>query len=115
MHDLKFSNDIISAVKKELSKTGVKGKAGIITVNVRLGALGHVKPEGLRQTFDQIAKEEGLKNIKLVIQPLELEIRCRDCGFVSKHSKPVLSCPKCDGGNFDIDNMKEFLIESIVL
>lgn len=114
MHDIKFSQEIINAIKKEISRPGSKISPKRITVNVRLSTIGHVKPEGLKETFRQLAAAEGFDNVKLVVKPLEIEVKCRDCGCLTMHSKPVLACPECGSGNFNIDSLKEFLIESIL-
>jgi len=109
MHDLKYSHSIASAVKKTIGSKKVKQ----VVVNVRLSPLSHVRPEGLAETFKQVAESEGLSGVELSILPLEFSIKCRGCGLVSQHAQPVLNCPKCKSTDFDIDGFDEFLIDSV--
>ena len=112
MHDLKFANEIIASIKNDLARKG-KSASNNITVNIRLSPLTHVTPEGLTETFKQLASAGGFGDAKLDIKPLEFEVFCRDCKAVSKAIKPIFNCPKCKSADFDIIKEKEFVIDSI--
>lgn len=107
MHDLKFAGEIIAAIKKNR-------KNGPLKVTVGLSPLTHVTPEGLSETFRHAAESEGLGKVDLIVKPLEFTMNCRSCKHASKHSRAVLSCPKCGGSDFDIDIGREFVVESVV-
>ncbi|MFA5143304.1 MAG: hydrogenase maturation nickel metallochaperone HypA [Candidatus Omnitrophota bacterium] len=110
MHDLRYANEILAALK---NKNVSKGRAKDVTVNVRLSPFSHVRPEGLNETFRLLAGSEGYGNVKLDVKALEFEMHCRSCGRESRHAKAVFKCPYCDSADFDIQKNEEFYIDSI--
>jgi Zn finger protein HypA/HybF involved in hydrogenase expression len=113
MHDLKFSNEIIFIVKREIKKLGKEAASKPIVVNVSLSPLSHVKPEGLNETFKQLVRGEGFKDIRLNVKPMEFDLYCKACKKLSKITEPVFSCPSCKSGDVDFDMKKEFFVDSI--
>jgi len=110
MHDLKYANEILRVLKNKGIK---KGKSKNITVNVRLSPFSHVKLEGLNETFQLLAENEGYDNVKLDIKPLKFGMHCKSCNRDSEHEKAVFKCPHCDSGDFDIKKNDEFCVDSI--
>lgn len=110
MHDLKYANEILEALRKKDVK---KGKSKKVIVSVRLSPFSHVRPEGLNETFQLLAENEGYDNVKLDIKPLKFGMHCKSCNRDSEHEKAVFKCPHCDSGDFDIKKNEEFCVDSI--
>ena len=108
MHDLKFANDILLALKK----SGVDRSKNVI-VRILLSPFTHVTPEGLTETARYILGHEGFKNTSLDIKPLPYKLVCKKCKKTTEHNKPVFSCPECSSEDFDIIKESEFRIEGI--
>ena len=51
MHDLKYANEILSALKKNITAEDNKS---VIVINVKLSPFSHVRPEGLNETLNSI-------------------------------------------------------------
>lgn len=110
MHDLKFANEVLFVLRKNVGDLG-KGKR--VTVHARLSPFSHVTPEGLRQTFGQLAGGTEFTAARLDIQPLPFELLCRRCGRLSKAEAVLFACPHCTSADFDINKEKEFFVESV--
>jgi hydrogenase nickel insertion protein HypA len=110
MHDVTFAARIIALLKKELSK---QVKVNKVKVNIILGPFTHVSFESLRSAFEVLNEKEGIKNVVLDIKSEKAVIRCNKCGVLTEISEPVATCPKCDCGDFQIENAEEFVIQSI--
>jgi len=115
MHDLKFANETLFILKREVVKLGKSAESKPITVNVALSPLSHVKPEGFRETFKHIleAEAKNLKNVNLNINPMQFDVYCKACKKLSKVTAPTFQCPGCKSGDIEFDMQKEFFVESI--
>jgi Zn finger protein HypA/HybF involved in hydrogenase expression len=115
MHDLKFANETIFILKREIAKLGKSALSKPIIVNVALSPLSHVKPDGFRETFKHILSHEApdLKNIRLNINTMQFDIYCKACKKLSKVSAPTFECPGCKSSDLEFDMQKEFFVESI--
>lgn len=110
MHDLKYANQILTALK---SNTAAKNTSADVAVNVRLSPFSHVRPEGLRETFKLLAENEGYGHVRLSISTLDFKMNCKECGKVSQHAEPVFECPHCKGCDFEIEKGDEFCMDNI--
>lgn len=110
MHDLKYANQIMGALTKHIAG---RVRYGAIIVNVRLSPFSHVRPEGLAETFQLLAENEGYANVRLNIKTLDFTMRCKGCGRDSRHAEPVFDCPHCKGQDFDIEKGDEFYVDNI--
>lgn len=109
MHDLKYANQIIDALKKELGDR----RHAAATIDVYLSPFSHVTPERLKDVFEMLAGDEGYTKARLNVNIAEFRIHCNECGKKWKSSKPTFKCPKCDSVDFDLEKWEEFYIESI--
>ena len=111
MHDLMFSKDIVRAINEKL-KTLDK-TARIAAVNIALSPMSHVKPEALNETFKAMVKGTEFEKIALKIKPLKLNMECGSCNAGFSVEKPTFACPKCGSSSINLEDSKEFLVESI--
>ena len=110
MHDLKYANEILEALKKS---SACKDKSDAIVINVKLSPFSHVTAEGLNATFELLVEDEGYSHIQLNTQTSEFTIHCKNCKRSSKHREPVFNCPDCNNYDFDIEKGDDFCIDSI--
>ena len=110
MHDLKYANEILNALKKNAAE---KDKSRGIVVNIKLSPFSHVTAEGLDATFQLLMEGEEYGKVRLNIQTSEFSIHCKNCKHDSKHREPVFECPNCKSYDFDIGKGVEFCIDSI--
>lgn len=115
MHDLKFANEAIFILKREITKLGKRAESKPIIVNVALSPLSHVKPEGFRETFNHMLAHEapGLKDVRLNIAAMQFDLYCKACKKLSKVSEPAFQCPACKSADLDVEMGKEFFVDSI--
>lgn len=113
MHDLKYANEILSAIERKAAAEARDIVSSKVTVNVSLSPFSHVTARGLKETFGQLLSEATRKNIGLNIIPLEYELHCRSCKNISKGAKPIFECPRCKSADFDIEKEPEFTIDSV--
>ncbi len=111
MHDLMFSKEIIAAISNKAETLGKDEE--VTSVNVRLSPLSHVKADTLNDTFSLMIKETPYSKVRLVIDRLGLDIRCRSCNNVFTVDEPTFECPKCLNKDIDIVHNKEFVVESV--
>jgi Zn finger protein HypA/HybF involved in hydrogenase expression len=115
MHDLKFANEAVFILKREIEKLGPASESKHIIVNVALSPLSHVKPDGFKKTFEAVLAHEAgnLKDVKLNIKPMRLDLFCKTCKKLSKISAPVFECPICKSADLEFEMEKEFFVDSI--
>ena len=113
MHDLTFTNEIISALN--IKQNSTPNGSRITSVSASLSPLSHVKPETLTETFNAMVKGTEFEDIKLTIKVMPLEIKCRSCNHQFNVDKPTTKCPKCDNSDLDILYCKEFIVDSITI
>jgi len=111
MHDLMFSKEIVRAINEKL-KT-IDKTARVVAVNIALSPMSHVKPENLTETFKAMIKGTDLEKIALKIRPLKLIMECGSCNAEFPAEKPTFECPKCGSSAINLEDSKEFLVESI--
>jgi len=110
MHETRFINEIFTVLKQKLGKDIVSGR---IVVNARLSPFSHVMPEGLQESFKELSKAEGFKNVRLKILPLEILLECKNCNRISRIAKRIFACPFCNSMDINIQMDKEFFVESV--
>jgi len=111
MHEALFSKEIISVLNHKLKR--LDGNFKIAYVNVRLSPLSHVRPESLNAAFLQMLKMNNLENIPLNIKPSEVKLECKTCGKRFKVFKPTFACLYCKSKDLNIEEDREFLVESV--
>jgi len=70
-------------------------------------------PEGLQESFRELSKGEGFKNVCLNILPLEIILKCNNCKRTKTIIKRAFSCPFCNSADVNLQMDKEFFVESI--
>lgn len=98
MHEMSIAQSLIEIIQEEMVKHGAQH---LRSVRLQVGEMSAVVPESLSFSFEVITAGTPLEGAKLVIEPVPLEGRCRDCGRSFKIKDYVFLCPECNGSRID--------------
>lgn len=111
MHELSIAHQLVSVA----SEAAVE--AGAVRVNrvvLRLGVLAGVVREALEFAYEIVIEGTPLAGSKLVIEPVDLLVRCDACGIDTAPCSPArLRCPRCDAPTATILAGRELELRSI--
>jgi hydrogenase nickel incorporation protein HypA/HybF len=92
MHELAISESITELVVDCAQRGHI---ARVARVVVEIGAAAGVDPDALMFCFPVTTVETAAAGAELVINRVELQMRCEDCGEVYSPKTQVSSCPIC--------------------
>jgi len=110
MHELAITEGILRLAVPEAEKQGAKR---IIAINLKLGALTDIVPSCIEHYLQYSAAGTIAEGAKIVVKPIPVGIRCRDCGWSGEIEKHVFSCPGCGSENVEITQGREYYVESL--
>ncbi len=96
MHELSIAEALVAAVRREL---GALSPASVRRVRVQVGALRLVEPTALQFCYAAAARENGLEQSELILEPVAGRAACRHCGGQFAIEEPVFLCPRCDSAD----------------
>ena len=119
MHEFSIMSQIVQAILNEAKKNQLKTISKVI---LEVGELTFLGEEQLRFCYDVLSKDNLLHSSELVIEKVEPEIECTECGFSGNleyleadefHFRlPKFTCPECDS-KVDIIKGKDCVIREI--
>ena len=118
MHEFAMAQGIFNTVYD----TATANDAIEVTeVVIEIGRLAMLNPEQLKFMLGAICEGEELtKNAELIINTIDVDIRCHNCGFEgigdiddSDHYAPMILCPKCESHRVEVINGKDITVRSI--
>ncbi len=120
MHEYSVVSELISALLPKLDDHPGRVSAVILVK----GELRILSDTSLQNAFELLAQETRLEGAELVIEPVEVRVRCRSCGFEGspEHVReesfhfaiPILSCPTC-GAEVDIEAGRELYVDRVTI
>jgi len=114
MHELQIATNIISIVEEEICKAGKT--EDVKYVYFIAGRMRAIIPETLQFSFDvQKKKHKQLENSKLLIEEIDIVIRCKDCENQQTINEPAFYCDNCNSTNIEIVTGNELYVDSIEL
>jgi hydrogenase nickel incorporation protein HypA/HybF len=111
MHEMGIAMEIIDIAKASIPAD--MQDARIERINLQVGKLSAVVADSLRFCFDLAAKETPLEGAELVIEELDVVVRCNQCQSRWTVTEPVFICPRCQDGDIAILSGRELDIKSI--
>jgi len=120
MHEYSVISELISSVLPQL-----EDHAGQVTaVFLVKGELRILSDTALRNAFELLSHETRLEGAELVIEPIEVRVRCRSCDYMgpAEHVReelfhfaiPILTCPSCSG-EVDIEAGRELYVDRVTM
>ena len=110
MHELVIVEGILDVVVPEARKHGANQ---ILSIRLKVGELSGVIPECVREYFTVAARGTMAEGAKVLIDPLPIRIRCRDCRGENEIRRGMDACPVCGSRQFRIISGREYYIESV--
>ena len=112
MHEAGIVINIIDLVKESIPRDELKL---LESIELRMGKMCNVLPEALEFCFRSFVENTPLNNINLIIEEMDLDVYCRDCGESSHSSDFIFSCPKCRNNNLEIIGGNDLVISKLHL
>ncbi len=112
MHELSVCQGMI----RQLVQIAAEHKAvGISKVVLRIGPLAGVEPHLLEQAFPIASAGTVAAGASLVMEPLPIRVRCRQCGAESEAEPNRLLCAACGDWHTQLISGDEMLLASVEL
>lgn len=110
MHELSLIENMLD----QLSDLKRRHKLKEITdVYVTVGELAGVDIRFLQSSYDLFVPQTDWSNLKMHIESVPWQIRCRDCGLEQRVIEYNNKCERCESQNTETIAGKEFLIQRI--
>ena len=120
MHEYSVVSELISALLPKLEEHDGRVSAVILVK----GELRILSDMALKNAFELLACGTRLEGSELVIEPVEVRVRCRACDYegVADHVReesfhfaiPILSCPTC-GAEVDVEAGRELYVDRVTI
>ena len=112
MHELTLTEGILSIVSSEQKKSGF---SRVLEIDLRIGEYSGVIPNCIEEFFPLAAKDTAAEGAKLVMEIVEAEFSCLDCGFRGKLVKHSACCPQCGSTAIRMTSGREFYVSNLVV
>lgn len=111
MHELSICQALISKIEEiAISRSGQ-----VRTVRVGIGPLSGIEPQLLENAYPLACAGTCAESSKLVIEPMNIRVRCHSCGAESVATANRLVCGKCGDWRTDLLSGDELLLLQIEL
>jgi len=120
MHEYSVVSELISALLPKLEEHPGDVSAVILVK----GELRILSDTAMKSAFELLAQGTRLEGAELVIEPVEVRVRCRGCGYAgaADHVReesfhfaiPILSCPSC-GAEVDVEAGRELYVDRVTV
>lgn len=84
-------------------------------VRVSVGVLSGIEPALLDGAAKRLFFEHGHLRARLVVESVDLLVRCSGCGESFEVRDLVFRCPSCDGGRVQVLRGDSLVLESVQL
>lgn len=111
MHEMGIALQIIDITRASIPSDMAAPR--VRKIFLTLGKLSAVVPESLRFCFDVAIQETDLEGAELVIEEVEVQARCTDCGHQWTLQTPSFQCDRCSGTHIQMISGRELDIASI--
>jgi hydrogenase nickel incorporation protein HypA/HybF len=120
MHEYSVASELISALLPKIEEHPGRVTAVILVK----GELRILSDAAMRSAFELLSRETRLEGAELVIEPVEVRVRCGACGYEGSADHvceeafhfaiPILSCPTC-GGEVDVTAGRELYVDRVTI
>ena len=116
MHELAIAQQIVRTILAEMNRIGA---TAVRSIEVDIGTLEGLPPEGLAQAFDVESKDTLLEGVELRVALVPSVATCPACGATRELTTPreshvaevFLSCPRC-GSMMEFHGGRGFIVRS---
>lgn len=112
MHELSIALSIIELAEEEARKAN----AGSITkIEVEIGTMAGVENDALLFCWESARTGTMARNAELVINSIQAEAQCLDCGNVFTIAHFYAECPSCKSFRFQVSKGKELRVSALLV
>ncbi len=112
MHELSVCQALLQEVGKVAAS---RGASAVERITIEVGRLSGVEPELLARAFEVARAGTCASQAALVIQTLEITVRCTECGASSRAEPTRLLCGACSGYRTRITAGDELRLRAVEL
>ena len=118
MHEFAMAQGIFNTV---MDTAEANDAIEVTEIVVEIGRLAMLNPEQLKFMLGVMCEGEELtKNVEMIINNIDVEIKCYNCGFEgagnvddSDHYAPMVLCAECESHRVQVINGKDITVRSI--
>ena len=110
MHELSIAVNIVDIVEESALRENAK-KITDITIDV--GTQSGVVLEALSMAMESAIKDTMLESAKIIINVVEAEARCLECGTLYAPDDLFTPCPKCNSLQIEMVKGKDLKVRSL--
>jgi hydrogenase nickel incorporation protein HypA/HybF len=112
MHELSIALSIVDLAEEEARKAN----AIIISkVEVEIGTMAGIDPDALLFAWDSVVHGTIAQQSTLVINTIQAEAHCLECGKDFPAENFLVQCPYCSSYRYQITKGKELRISSLMV
>ncbi|MBI4865236.1 MAG: hydrogenase maturation nickel metallochaperone HypA [Candidatus Riflebacteria bacterium] len=111
MHELSLAQSLLDIVCREAAR--LSAAVRVNAVNMKVGRFTALDRDALSFWFGLLAKEQLGTAPDLVIEEVDLVVKCPGCGAQERLEDPPIVCPRCGNGAVEIVSGRELDVWSI--
>ena len=110
MHELTVISNIFTIILKTAEKNNLRK---ISKISLKMGRQRHLATDLMKFAFDSVSKNTIAEKAELLIERVDIKMRCKSCGidFIVKDNTYL--CISCGSPSLETISGKDLLIESI--
>ena len=110
MHELSIAVNIVEIAEESARREN----ANIITdITIDVGAQSGVVLEALKMAMESANKDTMLESANIIINVIEAEVKCLECGTFYAPDDLFTPCPKCNSLQTEIVKGKDLKVRSL--
>ncbi len=112
MHEFSIARNITHIAEDELRKVNANS---VEKIELEIGELSGIEIDSLKFVWEAVIKDSVLDNAELIINSVEAQGFCTDCGQKFRIKQLFDACPVCGSYNSDVIRGKELKIKSLTV
>jgi len=109
MHETSVAQNVINSILAESSQSNGKP----VSAKISCGAFNNVNDELLISAFKTLSKGTPCEDVKLEVEHVPLQAKCRKCGSIFVFDVTSSKCGECGSEDFDFLPDQPLTLESI--
>jgi hydrogenase nickel incorporation protein HypA/HybF len=116
VHEFSLCEAMVRTLIEEYERNVEAGSPPRVkTVRVVVGAMHQLVAESFHMAYEALTADSPLAGSALVLEKIEVEGRCRECGWEGPLTMPFFVCGGCGRSGLDITAGREFYIKDMEL
>lgn len=110
MHEVAIARQIANLAAEHARALGYPS---VRAISVQIGAWTCINPDLLRRAFEGVVAASGIQPIRLDLETVEPECRCRKCGKAFRSESFQLRCASCGSSSVVLEKGREMVVRSV--